>query len=172
MPLPVYYENRLVGYITENGAGLSFAYASEWWTASDTFAISLTMPLRGEPYPPDIATPWFANLLPENRLLEPAPFPDFIEPCLASLREKVPPAPATCTSSSSTATACRRTCAMGGGADALLTFPHVFAFFHRRRITELAAQHRLPAMYGWREYASRRPHGLWPERRVNDPPRG
>ncbi len=90
MPLPVYYENRLVGYITENGAGLSFAYASEWWTASDTFAVSLTMPLRGEPYPPDIATPWFANLLPEDRLLEPAPFPDFIEPCLASLREKVP----------------------------------------------------------------------------------
>jgi putative ABC transport system substrate-binding protein len=39
-------------------------------------------------------------------------------------------------------------------ADALLTFPHVFAFFHRRRIAELAAQHRLPAMYGWREYAA------------------
>jgi hypothetical protein len=39
-------------------------------------------------------------------------------------------------------------------ADALLTFPHVFAFFHRRRIAELAAQYRLPAMYGWREYAA------------------
>ena len=44
--------------------------------------------------------------------------------------------------------------AIAGGADALLTFPHVFAFFHRRRIAELAAQHRLPAMYGWREYAA------------------
>ncbi len=44
--------------------------------------------------------------------------------------------------------------AVAGGADALLTFPHVFAFFHRRRIAELAAQHRLPAMYGWREYAA------------------
>ncbi len=43
--------------------------------------------------------------------------------------------------------------AIAGGADALLTFPHVFAFFHRRRIAELAAQNRLPAMYGWREYA-------------------
>jgi ABC-type uncharacterized transport system substrate-binding protein len=43
--------------------------------------------------------------------------------------------------------------AVASGADALLTFPHVFAFFHRRRIAELAAQHRLPAMYGWREYA-------------------
>ena len=44
--------------------------------------------------------------------------------------------------------------AIAGGADVLLTFPHVFAFFHRRRIAELAAQHRLPAMYGWREYAA------------------
>jgi putative ABC transport system substrate-binding protein len=32
---------------------------------------------------------------------------------------------------------------MAGGAEAL----------HRQRIAELAAQHRLPAMYGWREFA-------------------
>jgi putative tryptophan/tyrosine transport system substrate-binding protein len=37
--------------------------------------------------------------------------------------------------------------------DALLTFAHGFAFVHRARIAALAAQHRLPAMYGWREYA-------------------
>lgn len=43
--------------------------------------------------------------------------------------------------------------AMAGGCDALITFAHGFAFFHRRRIADLAAQHRLPAMYGWREYA-------------------
>jgi putative ABC transport system substrate-binding protein len=42
--------------------------------------------------------------------------------------------------------------ARAGGAHALLTFPHVFAFFHRREIVELAARHRLPAIYGWREY--------------------
>lgn len=28
------------------------------------------MPLRAEPYPAEVATPWFANLLPEDRLLE------------------------------------------------------------------------------------------------------
>ena len=28
------------------------------------------MPLRAEPYPSEIAAPWFANLLPEDRLLE------------------------------------------------------------------------------------------------------
>ncbi len=43
--------------------------------------------------------------------------------------------------------------AAAGGCDAILTFAHGFAFFHRRRIAELAAQHRLPAMYGWREHA-------------------
>ena len=35
----------------------------------------------------------------------------------------------------------------------LLTFAHVFAFYHRQRIIELANRHKLPAMYGWREYA-------------------
>ena len=35
----------------------------------------------------------------------------------------------------------------------MITFAHVFAFFHRQRIAELATHHRLPAMYGWREYA-------------------
>jgi putative tryptophan/tyrosine transport system substrate-binding protein len=39
------------------------------------------------------------------------------------------------------------------GADALITFAHGFAFAHRRRIIDLAAKHRLPAMYGWREFA-------------------
>ena len=38
-------------------------------------------------------------------------------------------------------------------ADAFITFAHGFAFVHRRRIAGLAAHHRLPAMYGWREYA-------------------
>ena len=43
--------------------------------------------------------------------------------------------------------------ASAGGCDAIITFAHGFAFFHRRRIADLAAQHRLPAMYGWREHA-------------------
>jgi len=38
-------------------------------------------------------------------------------------------------------------------AEALITFAHGFAYVHRRRIAELAALHRLPAMYGWREFA-------------------
>jgi putative ABC transport system substrate-binding protein len=43
--------------------------------------------------------------------------------------------------------------AMAAKVDALITFAHGFAFVNRGRIIELAAQHRLPAMYGWREFA-------------------
>ena len=43
--------------------------------------------------------------------------------------------------------------AVSGGADAFITFSHRFALSHRSRIAALAVQHRLPAMYGWREFA-------------------
>jgi putative ABC transport system substrate-binding protein len=45
------------------------------------------------------------------------------------------------------------TSAVAGGADALIIFTHVFALLHRNRIAELAIQHRLPAMFAWREFA-------------------
>jgi putative ABC transport system substrate-binding protein len=37
-------------------------------------------------------------------------------------------------------------------ADALVTFAHAFTIFHSRRIIDLAAQTRLPAMYGLKEF--------------------
>ena len=42
---------------------------------------------------------------------------------------------------------------MSGGADASITFTHGFALLNRTRIAALAVQHRLPAMYAWREFA-------------------
>jgi putative ABC transport system substrate-binding protein len=36
--------------------------------------------------------------------------------------------------------------------DALIVFTHGFAVLNRKRIVELAAQRRLPTMYGWREF--------------------
>lgn len=68
--LPVYYEKDLVGHVTRERVGLSFTYTPSWLKAAGRFAISLTMPLQPEPYAPEIATPWFANLLPEDRQLE------------------------------------------------------------------------------------------------------
>jgi putative tryptophan/tyrosine transport system substrate-binding protein len=37
-------------------------------------------------------------------------------------------------------------------ADALLVFTHGFAVLNRARITALAARHRLPTLYGWRDF--------------------
>ena len=37
-------------------------------------------------------------------------------------------------------------------ADALIVFTHGFAVLNWKRIVELAAQRRLPTMYGWREF--------------------
>ena len=68
--LPVYYEERLVGHIERESPGLSFAYDATWLERADAFAISLGMPVRKEPYSAAVATPWFANLLPEDRQLE------------------------------------------------------------------------------------------------------
>jgi putative ABC transport system substrate-binding protein len=42
--------------------------------------------------------------------------------------------------------------AVSGGADAFIPLTHGFALLHRSRIAALAAQHRLPAMYAWREF--------------------
>src|SRR3979490_2412964 len=70
--LPRYFESGLVGELTESisSPGLSFAYAPSWRQSAQSFAISLTMPLRDGAFAPEIATPWFANLLPEDRILE------------------------------------------------------------------------------------------------------
>jgi serine/threonine-protein kinase HipA len=68
--LPVFYEDHLVGEIEESKVGFSFTYSPDWLRQENRFAISLTMPLRSDPFPPETATPWFANLLPEDRQLE------------------------------------------------------------------------------------------------------
>lgn len=67
--LPVFFEDRLVGRIEEIGQGLSFGYSPEWLSDKDNFAISLSMPVAPGTYPAETATPWFANLLPEDQQL-------------------------------------------------------------------------------------------------------
>jgi serine/threonine-protein kinase HipA len=67
--LPVYFEQRLVGSIHVDRGGPSFTYASGWIGLKGAFPISLTMPLKREPFPPDIFLPWAANLLPESEQL-------------------------------------------------------------------------------------------------------
>lgn len=68
--LPVFYQDNLVGHIERENAGVSFTYDPAWIEANNAFQISVSMPLTGDEYPGSVATPWFANLLPEGPQLE------------------------------------------------------------------------------------------------------
>ena len=59
-----------VGVIQESGDETSFAYTPEWLARKDAAPVSLTLPLRCEPYVSQGLHPFFENLLPEGWLLE------------------------------------------------------------------------------------------------------
>jgi len=68
--LAVWYEHRIVGELWRNATGaIGFRYAHDW-LESDGFAISCSMPLGSQEFPPETGTAhrWFANLLPEGRV--------------------------------------------------------------------------------------------------------
>ena len=59
-----------VGVIEEAGDTISFAYSPEWLARKDAVPVSLTLPLRSEPYVSQGLHPFFENLLPEGWLLD------------------------------------------------------------------------------------------------------
>ena len=59
-----------VGIIEENGNKLVFKYLLEWLSHENAVPISLTLPLRTEPYETEGLHPFFENLLPEGWLLD------------------------------------------------------------------------------------------------------
>lgn len=62
---------RTVGSLEElEGGGSLFTYATEWLETTGALPVSLTMPLRPEPYVSKTLHPFFENLLPEGWLLE------------------------------------------------------------------------------------------------------
>jgi serine/threonine-protein kinase HipA len=61
---------KLVGVIEESGGQTSFRYAQDWLERRDAVPISLTLPLRPQPYLWEGLHPFFENLLPEGWLLE------------------------------------------------------------------------------------------------------
>jgi serine/threonine-protein kinase HipA len=61
---------RPVGVLEESGPGTVFQYSAEWLATKGAVPISLTLPLRAEPFLSDGLHPFFANLLPEGWLLE------------------------------------------------------------------------------------------------------
>jgi serine/threonine-protein kinase HipA len=60
---------KLVGTIEEDGDQTVFTYSPEWLAQPDAVPVSLTLPLRAEPYVSQGLHPFFENLLPEGWLL-------------------------------------------------------------------------------------------------------
>jgi serine/threonine-protein kinase HipA len=61
---------KIVGTIEEADGQTTFTYSSEWLNAPNAVPVSLTLPLRKEPYVSRGLHPFFENLLPEGWLLE------------------------------------------------------------------------------------------------------
>ena len=59
-----------VGVIEEADGRTRFTYSPEWLAHKGAVPISLTLPLRSEPYVSQGLHPFFENLLPEGWLLE------------------------------------------------------------------------------------------------------
>jgi serine/threonine-protein kinase HipA len=63
-------DGAAVGRIEERGREFRFSYDPEWLSRRDAVPISLTLPLRVEPFVSHGLHPFFENLLPEGWLLE------------------------------------------------------------------------------------------------------
>jgi len=64
-------DGRRVGVLAERpGGGTRFTYDADWLGVEDAAPVSLTLPLRAEPYDSAGLHPFFENLLPEGWLLE------------------------------------------------------------------------------------------------------
>lgn len=65
----VYIQNHLAGIIAETEEGYTFSYTEEYLKRKDAVSVSLTLPLRREPYETTIIFPFFDGLIPEGWLL-------------------------------------------------------------------------------------------------------
>ena len=69
--VPIWFDGLAVGQVDVAADGsLSLRYADRWLQTAGAFPLSVTMPLRADPYPSDVISPWLANLLPEEDQLK------------------------------------------------------------------------------------------------------
>jgi HipA-like protein len=66
----VLLSGKPVGIIEELDDATRFTYSPDWLARPDAVPVSLTLPLRSEPYVTKGLHPFFENLLPEGWLLE------------------------------------------------------------------------------------------------------
>lgn len=66
----IYLRSHLAGILAENEEGYSFQYDAEYLNSNFAEAISLTLPLKEEPYTDKVLFPFFDGLIPEGWLLD------------------------------------------------------------------------------------------------------
>lgn len=66
----VQLDGQPVGRLIEQGRTVRFQYDAVWLDRKDAVPVSLTLPLRSEPYETEGLHPFFENLLPEGWLLD------------------------------------------------------------------------------------------------------
>ena len=65
----VYVRNVFAGILSETDSGYRFAYDEDYLRSENASAVSLTLPLRDEPYDSATLFPFFDGLIPEGWLL-------------------------------------------------------------------------------------------------------
>ena len=65
----VFVRDHFAGYIQETDEGYCFTYDPVYLSSEKPCAVSLTMPLRSEPYMSHTLFPFFDGLIPEGWLL-------------------------------------------------------------------------------------------------------
>ena len=66
----VFYRARKAGTVWQNEDGYGFEYDANYLALADARPVSLTLPLRREPYISNTMIPFFDGLIPEGWLLE------------------------------------------------------------------------------------------------------
>jgi len=66
----VYNRNIKAGILERFGAGYRFSYFPEYLSRPDAEAVSLTLPLRKEPFESERMFPYFLGLIPEGWFLD------------------------------------------------------------------------------------------------------
>lgn len=66
----IYRKDIFAGILTENGGEYVFSYDENYLSSPYAVAISLTLPLRKEPYFSPVLFPFFDGLIPEGWLLD------------------------------------------------------------------------------------------------------
>ena len=66
----VFVQNHYAGIVEETDTGYMFQYDKTYLEMEDAAAVSLTLPVRSEPYRSRVLMPFFDGLIPEGWMLE------------------------------------------------------------------------------------------------------